>query len=104
MTELQQRQHIADASGWYAAIDPYFAGDNLYPCGKRRPFEIWEKLPDYCNDLNAMAEAEGFGEDDLGEYLENLAMVCAREPRVSELATAPQRAEAFLRTIGKWKE
>lgn len=63
--------------------------------------------PDYCNDLNAMHEAEKvllseFG--NLAPYNKHLAYAtCASgEPRYH--ATARQRAEAFLRTIGKWKE
>jgi predicted Zn-dependent protease len=68
-------------------------------------------LPDYLNDLNAMHEAERMllakcgndPQDDLWiYYLANLLMsapLCLREH-----ATAAQRAEAFLRTIGKWEE
>ena len=41
--------------------------------------------PDYCGDLNEMHEAEKV----IAEMVH---------------ATARQRAEAFLRTIGKWKE
>jgi predicted Zn-dependent protease len=69
------------------------------------------EVPDYLNDLNAMHEAEGMllakcgndPQDDLWvDYLANLLMaapLCLREH-----ATAAQRAEAFLRTIGKWEE
>jgi hypothetical protein len=57
--------------------------------------------PDYCNDLNAMHEAEKvltfkdweFYCDELGGSFQG----CAH-------ATARQRAEAFLRTLGKWEE
>ena len=77
--------------------------------------------PDYCNDLNAMREAEElfelsakFGAHD---YAANLYHICV--PRDMQHddhficwvvafyllnATARQRAEAFLRTIGRWKE
>jgi hypothetical protein len=66
--------------------------------------------PDYLNDINAMHEAERMlfakcgndPQDDLWvDYLANLLMaapLCLREH-----ATAAQRAEAFLRTIGKWE-
>lgn len=69
-------------------------------------------IPDYLNDLNAMAKAvETLGID--GEdYAHSLWMlVAANRPYnarkamlVLAEATARQRAEAFLRTIGKWRE
>ena len=62
-------------------------------------------LPDYTNDLNAMHEAEVTkiaGEMDM-EYRESLDRVCGQYSIIYR-ATARQRAEAFLRTINKWKE
>lgn len=75
-------------------------------------------LPDYLNDLNAMYQAENVlpdmdddeGRDQLG-YMEILAdVVGARWTSNNQCdmwrlthATAAQRAEAFLRTIGKWE-
>lgn len=63
---------------------------------------------DYCNDLNAMHEAERHIPDDLWEwYISNLALVTKAEDSVQReflCATARQRAEAFLRTLGKWEE
>ncbi len=77
----------------------------------------WE-LPDYLSDLNAMHEVEGVEVSKNGynfqvEYmvqLENVAL--RRRPNCTSLevrfwlsvATAAQRAEAFLRTLGKWEE
>jgi hypothetical protein len=65
----------------------------------------WEA--DYCTDLNAMHEAEEvltdvqclFFRTHLRERLEN-------HPASLYVwhATARQRAEAFLRTLGKWEE
>jgi hypothetical protein len=66
-------------------------------------------LPNYCNDLNAMHEAEKtLSCNDKQKYLDILAdaprediyITCAD----SVFATAAQRAEAFLRTVGRWKE
>ena len=60
--------------------------------------------PDYCNDLNAMHEAEKVicrkGKGQIAMYVHEL-----HEIKVSWLflATAAQRAEAFLKTIGKWE-
>jgi len=72
-------------------------------------------LPDYLNDLNAMHEAEKVlspanqparGESQWSEYLGWLGF-CGenktREVYGCVTATAAQRAEAFLRTIGKWE-
>ena len=58
--------------------------------------------PDWCNDLNAMHEAEAkLSFEQLykmeARLKEMTGAVCFR-------ATARQRAEAFLRTLGKWEE
>jgi hypothetical protein len=73
--------------------------------------------PDYLNDLNAMQEAEKvMGYDDRLNYPAQLFDVVCRtsgewqkvfnkiHPDAWALqASAAQRAEAFLRTIGKWE-
>lgn len=66
---------------------------------------------DPVNDLNAMHEAEKTLME-LGLYTEHLERICRNQSALkfaspgvwSVHATAAQRAEAFLRTIGKWKE
>jgi len=56
---------------------------------------------DYCADLNAMAQAEhSLAARQFEGYLIELLDVI-HEPI---LASARQRAEAFLRTLGKWEE
>ena len=72
-----------------------------------------DRVPDYINDLNAMHEAEKMltDEQDL-EYSESLEQVVGarfnsnngEDMRRLRSATAAQRAEAFLRTLGKWEE
>jgi hypothetical protein len=64
--------------------------------------KIIKLLPDYLNDLNAMHEAEKQMKlSDLTSYREMLFdwlksdCVCA---------SASTKAEAFLRTIGKWED
>jgi transposase len=63
---------------------------------------IAEFTPDYLNDLNAIHEAE--------KVLNNVQRERYRTELVYShagrdvFATAAQRAEAFLRTIGKWEE
>jgi len=77
---------------------------------------IWKGFPwkyfDPLNDLNATAQMEKInGFHDL-EYERLLTWVCdhdwqhatTKTHRKPIYATARQRAEAFLRTIGKWKE
>jgi hypothetical protein len=68
--------------------------------------------PDFCCDLNAMHEAEAFLKSkDIRSYAFLLAQVLDTSPTVdlddqflNIHATARQRAEAFLRTLGKWEE
>ena len=60
----------------------------------------YEVIPDYCNDLTARAEAENVltttQTTTMSQYLHRrLGMLWG-------FATASQRAEAFVRTIGKW--
>ncbi|RRJ96804.1 hypothetical protein Ga0100231_023850 [Opitutaceae bacterium TAV4] len=75
-----------------------------------------EPLPDYLNDLNAMHAAEETLSDARAQiYIEQLADVTKAKfdtfngpPNVIHWclyhATAGQRAEAFLRTVGRWEE
>jgi len=87
MNKEEQRIAIAEACGWKT--------------GYRDP-EAWHPLPDYLNDLNAMHDAENSLTTSqmttMSQYLHRrLGMLWG-------FATASQRAEAFLRTMGKWKE
>ena len=70
------------------------------------------EAPDYLRDLNAMHEAEKtLTEAQRDEYTTRLKGIVSGFSQ-SELqyawmltfATAAQRAEAFLRTIGKWRD
>ena len=66
---------------------------------------------DYCNDLNAMHEAEK-AMDDKTHYdfcHKHLQLVATRGTHVKSMracisSTARQRAEALLRALGKWEE
>lgn len=83
--------------------------------------DSWTFVPDYLNDLNAMHEAEKTLDskpiDERSMYYDFLLLVTpgwppwlpsGEPPDSFEMdwkivrATAAQRAEAFLRTIGKW--
>jgi len=69
-----------------------------------------DRIPDYCNDLNAMHEAEkvlprqlyhvDYWQKGYGRF-----QTIVSEMTVTPFsATASQRAEAFLKTLGKWEE
>jgi len=61
----------------------------------------WKCAKDYCTDLNAMHEAEKtLTSMQLLDYIAFLFDATYE----AVLATARQRAEAFLRTLGKWEE
>lgn len=95
MSDEQINIAIAEACGWaHPSVKPY-------------------AFPDYCNCLNAMHEAENvLGEDRGPDYIAVLCEIiglkdrCFTESRLFALAraTARQRAEAFLKTIGKWED
>jgi hypothetical protein len=104
MSPEAQRIAIAEACGWrvkHTENGPAWT-DTL--AGRVELCGI--SVPDYPNDLNAMHEAEkvlGDCEIKWRQFQDWLYVVC--EPHRHALhATAAQRAEAFLRTIGKWEE
>lgn len=120
MTDEQINIAIAEACGW---LDIHrgsrkgirVANGKFFWATKDAPSinygREYSHVPSYLNDLNAMHEAEKVLLEQCGgdpqcelwiDYLANLLMAapcCLREH-----ATARQRAEAFLRTIGKWEE
>ena len=61
-------------------------------------------LPDYCNDLNLIHEAEKvLTSEQVTSYVYLLELMNDRWSTPA-FATAAQRAKAFVETIGKWKE
>lgn len=124
MTLDQQRIRIAKACGWKNITldrvpwkhqyEKFLVGDNPNNTVSR------SLVPDYLNDLNACHEMEKTlapTQDEREcctgkwtEYGSNLASVCGYDPHDRALfswevyhATAAQRCEAFLKTIGKWE-
>ena len=93
----------ANLKGWFtpAGYDDYrFA----YPHGM-----CVRIIPDYLNDLNAMHEAEKILGDNIHLYTIELIRVLGWNTRkyptfILIHATAAQRAEAFLRAKGLWKD
>ena len=106
MTKEDQRIAIAEACGWKLMEAPdhiwFYYKPNTFPRGATPEYE----LPDFCNDLNAMHEAEKvLSVEQWNEYHEQLVKLDSNLDLPDLVhATASQRAEAFLRCIGKWQE
>jgi hypothetical protein len=94
MNEQEQRIAIAEACG----IVSKNQWGSLYKTRKGVSIEC----PDYCNDLNEMHEAESFIMDDDPHAYGCYACNLYEEYGNTVHLTAAQRAEAFLRTVGKW--
>jgi hypothetical protein len=100
MSPNAQRIAIAEACG-YSRQE---AGSPWFDCPDDRQIHI-EDLPDYLNDLNAMHEAEKLIGPIKGiELCWHLNEMGISGEWEILTATAAQRADAFLRTIGKWVE
>lgn len=106
MTNDQINVAIAEACGWTEISSDCVVGKAPGETCNRVMF-----LSNYCANLNAMHEAEKvLTEFDWFIYVSHLAQI-VRSSNQSEVkfgqsihATARQRAEAFLRTLGKWEE
>lgn len=111
MTDEQINIAIAKACGWKHTNECPINGKQsvwfwLDPNGTKRYYDLdvpW--LPDFCNDLNAMHEAEKALKLGLrNTYDAELDLVSKRDYCFIWETTARQRAEAFLRVKGKWQE
>ena len=114
MTDEKINIAIAEACGWKNADHPDVM---KFKQGWTMP-EEWcmdpngvlrfnHNRPDYCNDLNAMHEAEKtLTEEQCVFFRAHLHERLEDHPASRYLwhATAAQRAEAFLITLGKWEE
>lgn len=123
MKPAEQRIAIAEACGWHRALEEAQDEWNNYawwtPADRFGQSELHRQadIPAYLNDLNAMHDAENVLTDEQTEaFAFELAKLTLQQSRagwwdlnITELAavigaTAAQRAEAFLRTIGKWED
>ena len=117
MTPEAKRIAILEATGWKRMT----VGGQESPTGqywKSPGGRIDVTPPDCLNDLNAMHEAQKTLGQEWDNYWRNLFKIInqdnpslACDKRMQDLlwyycinATAAQRCEAFLRTIGKWVE
>lgn len=133
MTPTAQQTAIAEACGWTDIRNYTYSDDGTQALGGHRagtPVGCWAWLPDYLNSLDDMHEAEEvltpeqreiyasvladvckenrYGDDPIrvpekGSYIGYIEMPADRTFLVYH-ATAAQRAEAFLRTLGKWTD
>jgi hypothetical protein len=97
MNPEQQRIAIAEACGWKPETywaQPIEPGD----------IPVTTSPPDYLNDLNAMHEVEKVLTNEQLEVYCNILHKPNHGVYWAIHSTASQRAEAFLRTIGKWEE
>lgn len=120
MKEEEQRIEIAMACGarWYKTkgndlwlsfkdLEAKYSwcklyNHSIYPEGC---IVFCEDIPNYTTDLNAMQLAWGFlGWKEKNECVEHLKGIVIEAFCEAYFASAEQRAEAFLKTIGKWKE
>lgn len=121
MDEQAQRIAIAESLGWIEC-ELYRPPPEVHiddPCFTPRSFlrgfkpgvTLWQPIPDYLNSLDAMFEVEKtLDEGQQDTFLITLKRVV--EPGLDDFqkefnaihATAKQRAEAYLRAIGRWQE
>ena len=126
MSKEEQIIAIAEACGWigcknYPIVTTVVEGrvgdgevttDSLegFPCNGK----IREKLPNYLGDLTAMHRAENYllsfesdgSRPNCVEIYNTFLCECVGSVLAYShiLAEAPQKAEAFLKTLGLWKE
>jgi ABC-type amino acid transport substrate-binding protein len=99
MTPEAQRIALAEWDGYHYINGQFWVNPKV---------PIPSTPPDYLHDLNAVAELEGkligvkgnYGNTLLYEYQVILGSLC----KAPIIATAAQRCEALLRTIGLWKD
>jgi hypothetical protein len=104
---------IAEACGWKSIGRAWVKRVIIQDAWESPSGEI-RTLRNYCNDLNAMHEAEETLDlQKAGVFAEQLRVTVYRTTRLPHVdsgsfahvhATASQRGEAFLKTIGKWEE
>ncbi len=112
MTNRKINKAIAEHLGW-KELDFHLDGKHIlgdrprFFNGKIVSYTVDQYVPDYCNDLNEMAEAENtLNADQQYEYAYMLDDLIKNRSCEFDLihSSARMRAEAFVRTIGKWKE
>jgi hypothetical protein len=97
MTNDKINAVIAEACGWKRVNTTHRSGK-----APNADYVGAEFLPDYCNDLNVMHQVEKtLTVPEWYDYATYLNPMWTKEKLIH--ATAFQRAEAYLKTIGKWE-
>jgi hypothetical protein len=108
VTDEQINQRIAEACGWTEIKNCAWRHHKPWgypPLKAGQGGNAFKMLPNYCDDLNAMHEAEKtLSETNMFVMAHWIEQNVSRHGQHYFHATARQRAEAFLRTIGKWEE
>lgn len=109
MTPDKINRAIAEATGWTVILES--CSDKIGNFwGGYSPSDPhnWIPIPNYHNDLNAMHEAEGTLDSviQIKSYCYHLTSQAKPEYATEHLvrASAADKAEAFLRTLGKWED
>lgn len=109
MTDEQMRIAIAEACGLEITADGKWAScsHEFVKSWKTsvgdEPDRFYGPLPDYLHDLNAMREAvEKLTTEGFIAWCSYLRKTVGTNESMN--ATARQRVEAFLRTVGKWRD
>ena len=106
MSDEQINIAIAEHCGftdimWPTGFHQKMSDEKSKQAGGRWRFQI----PDYCNDLNAMHEAEKtLAGPTIDKYVDNCMSEAEWWFANALTLSARRRAEAFLQTIGKWEE
>ena len=114
MTNRKINKAIAEHLGW-KELDFHLDGKHIlgdrprFFNGEIVSYTVDQYVPDYCNDLNAMAEAEELlSNEQLQTYFYVLRPVVESTAKPGRgyvfTAKASQRAKAFVITIEKWKK
>ena len=105
-----QRIAILKEMGW-TETEPWLDGRRCFERADSNSGWNFDDLPDYLNDLNAMHEAEEvmIGKNRSFKARYRKALIATADYSVDNQqpywrATAAQRAEAFLKTLNKWKD
>jgi hypothetical protein len=109
MNKEKQRIAIAEFCGyWFCNVYAKPAHNH----DKKKAYHFVNELPNYLKDLNAMHEAEKILDyESWNIYVITLANITRKDQHLNWIipnncitAPAKHRAEALLRTIGKWEE
>lgn len=107
MTDKEINFAILEHFGWYQLDNESticWTNSNITYCLHE------DELPDYVNDLNLMNLAElSLSSSQYDKFCDELYLIAVRDNATTERWTwlssnADQRAEAFVKAIGKWKE